>query len=30
MMVVAFHTDSTRVASLLLVHDGSNRSFPEI
>jgi hypothetical protein len=30
MMVVAFHTDSTRVASLLLVHDGSNRSFPEV
>lgn len=30
MMVLAFETDSTRVASLLLAHDGSNRSFPEI
>lgn len=30
MMVLAFQTDSTRVASLLLAHDGSNRSFPEI
>ncbi|MCF6314121.1 MAG: DUF1552 domain-containing protein [Verrucomicrobiales bacterium] len=30
MMVLAFETDSTRVASLLLSHDGSNRSFREI
>lgn len=30
MMLLAFQTDSTRVASLLLAHDGSNRSFGEI
>lgn len=30
MLALAFETDSTRVASLLLAHDGSNRSFPEI
>ena len=30
MMVVAFETDSTRVATLILAHDGSNRAFPEI
>ena len=30
MMVLAFQTDSTRVASLILAHDGSNRAFPEI
>jgi len=30
MMVLAFQTDSTRVATLLLAHDGSNRSFGEI
>lgn len=30
MMALAFETDSTRVASLLLAHDGSNRPFPEI
>jgi hypothetical protein len=30
MMILAFQTDSTRVATLLLAHDGSNRSFPEI
>lgn len=30
LMVVAFQTDSTRVASFLLAHDGSNRTFPEI
>jgi len=30
MMALAFETDSTRVASLLLAHDGSNRVFPEI
>ncbi len=30
MLALAFETDSTRVASLLLAHDGSNRPFPEI
>ncbi len=30
MLVLAFQTDSTRVASLLLAHDGSNRSFGDI
>ncbi|MCB1229226.1 MAG: DUF1552 domain-containing protein [Verrucomicrobiae bacterium] len=30
MLVMAFETDSTRVASFLLAHDGSNRSFKEI
>jgi len=30
MLVMAFETDSTRVASFLLAHDGSNRSFREI
>ena len=30
MLVLAFQTDSTRVATFLLAHDGSNRSFPEI
>jgi hypothetical protein len=30
MMVLAFQTDSTRVASLILAHEGSNRPFPEI
>ncbi len=30
MMVLAFQTDSTRVATLILAHDGSNRAFPEI
>lgn len=30
MLVLAFQTDSTRVATLLLAHDGSNRSFDEI
>lgn len=29
-MTLAFQTDSTRVATLLLAHDGSNRSFSEI
>ncbi|NOS72643.1 MAG: DUF1552 domain-containing protein [Verrucomicrobia bacterium] len=29
-LVLAFQTDSTRVATMLLAHDGSNRSFPEI
>jgi hypothetical protein len=30
LLAVAFQTDSTRVATLLLAHDGSNRSFREI
>src|SRR5260221_8041313 len=30
MMALAFQTDSTRIATLQLAHDGSNRSFPEI
>jgi hypothetical protein len=30
LMVLAFQTDSTRVATFLLAHDGSNRSFAEI
>jgi hypothetical protein len=30
MMALAFETDSTRIASLLLAHDGSNRSFGDI
>ena len=30
MLLLAFQTDSTRVASLLLAHDGSNRTFPDI
>ncbi len=30
MIVLAFQTDSTRIATLILSHDGSNRSFPEI
>lgn len=30
MLVLAFQTDSTRVATLLLAHDGSNRSFADI
>jgi hypothetical protein len=30
MLVLAFQTDSTRVATFMLAHDGSNRSFPEI
>ena len=30
MLLLAFQTDSTRVATLLLAHDGSNRSFGEI
>ena len=29
-LVLAFQSDSTRVASLLLAHDGSNRSFDQI
>lgn len=30
MLLLTFQTDSTRVGSLLLAHDGSNRSFGEI
>ena len=30
LLVLAFQTDSTRVASMLLAHDGSNRSFADI
>lgn len=30
MLVMAFQTDSTRVATFCLAHDGSNRSFSEI
>jgi hypothetical protein len=30
LLLLAFQTDSTRVATLLLAHDGSNRAFPEI
>jgi hypothetical protein len=30
MLVLAFQTDSTRVATLLLAYDGSNRTFPQI
>jgi hypothetical protein len=29
-LVLAFQTDSTRVATMLVAHDGSNRSFAEI
>ena len=30
MIALAFETDSTRIATLILAHDGSNRPFPEI
>ncbi len=30
LLALAFQTDTTRVATLLLAHDGSNRSFPEL
>lgn len=30
LLLLAFQTDSTRVATFLMAHDGSNRSFPEI
>jgi hypothetical protein len=30
LLTLAFQTDSTRVATLLMAHDGSNRSFPDI
>jgi Protein of unknown function (DUF1552) len=30
MLLLAFQTDSTRIATLLLAYDGSNRTFPKI
>jgi hypothetical protein len=30
MLVLAFQTDSTRLATMLLAHDGSNRTFPDL
>ena len=30
LMVLAFRTDSTRISTFMLAHDGSNRSFPDI
>ncbi len=30
MQILAFQTDSTRISTLLLAHDGSNRSFKEV
>ena len=30
MMAIAFQTDTTRIASMILAYDGSNRIFPEI
>jgi hypothetical protein len=30
LLALAFHTDSTRVATLVLANDGSNRSYPRI
>ncbi len=30
LLILAFQTDSTRVATLMLAHDGSNRSFDQI
>jgi hypothetical protein len=30
MMVLAFKTDSTRISTFLMAHDGSNRSFKEV
>ena len=30
LMTLAFQTDTTRVSTFLLAHDGSNRAFPEI
>lgn len=30
LLALSFQTDSTRVASFLLAHDGSNRTFPEV
>ena len=30
LLALAFQTDSTRIATLMLAHDGSNRPYPEI
>lgn len=30
LLVLAFQTDTTRISTFLLAHDGSNRSFPDI
>ncbi len=30
MIVLAFQTDSTRIATLIVSHDGSNRAYPEV
>lgn len=30
MIVLAFQTDSTRIATLIISHDGSNRAYPEV
>lgn len=30
MLALAFQTDSTRLATMLMAHDGSNRTFPEL
>ena len=30
LLTLAFQTDTTRIATFMLAHDGSNRSFPEI
>jgi hypothetical protein len=30
MIVLAFQTDSTRIATLIVAHDGSNRPYPEV
>jgi hypothetical protein len=30
LLAVAFQTDSTRIATLIMAHEGSNRSFPDI
>ena len=30
LMALAFQTDTTRISSFLLAHDGSNRAFPEL
>jgi hypothetical protein len=30
LMLLAFQTDSTRIVTFMLAHDGSNRNFPEI
>lgn len=30
LLALAFQTDTTRIATLMMAHDGSNRSFPEL